>query len=871
MISQRELIKEIPSGRFHSALMTSFSINLYYWEIQLLRSLAGKGINFVSALVDSDCLSEQLLKYSQAFSDRKPLDFSLHGYKMKGAFHPKIQFYAGRESVLALVGSGNLTIMGHGRNLEVWCPVLVDNIKSPAYPFVRNVWSYLKGLYQELGPEAENIIRSIEENCAILREEFDGIDVEHFMGDDSVRFFTNQTTSLFNQCDEWIGDEKIKTITVMSPFYDSKAELVKALYARYKPKEIRLIVEDGFGALPKRKSIPGYVKLYKWQDIKKTLGVKYQDFFHSKCFFFEGEQNHYMLCGSANASVAAFGLQGVEPSNHEACVGFKSKTTDYFKLTGFSLEDPVNADDIDAMVGTQDATEKHEPQILWIKEASYIYDTFDLTIENKGDETDASITFYAGNRTPLLSIDRHIKAGSETIIGRFKDAINPLYVEITNKKGDLISNRQFMIPTEVLEINNPSPESEYKRKRYREIEAGNFVNGEVLRFIESILNATETKLAFKGDTKTASDKVIEDADGYTFKSVEEYLKDDGSGITGDRSLRKGEKTVAQSTMLFDSMISYISRSFKEKEDDDIDEEETEDANKSSGRDKPKLQKASCRTSKNARETSDRIIKMFDRYIENLERVSLSDKGEKKPISLLEALKQYMAAVFFLYRTFSYRYTIENEDNTEHTLIELLWSKSNKKTATEYVYRITSLFGLYVMKSSILGEDNKFIKQRIVDYKKYAFELSMALFSICDCLNEGNEECSFLVRYKALALLNIKDSLCVDVDLHTADRVFHRLDRALQEMDEFDKTQMQQYINDNIALFNNYFSTCPAISFQKNELFGYVDLMPLNDKVALLCTMACGYNSAKNEYCPPYRYLYETKRIVKVLPPKTNYK
>ena len=368
MISQRELIKEIPSGRFHSALMTSFSINLYYWEIQLLRSLAGKGINFVSALVDSECLSEQLLKYSQAFSGRKPLDFSLHGYKMKGAFHPKIQFYAGRESVLALVGSGNLTIMGHGRNLEVWCPVLVDNIKSPAYPFVRNVWSYLKGLYQELGPEAENIIRSIEENCAILREEYDGEQVEYFIGDNSIRFFTNQSTSLFNQCDEWIGGEKIKTITVMSPFYDSKAELIKALYNRYKPKEIRLIIEDGFGALPKRKSIPEYVKLYKWQEIKESVGIKLQDFFHSKCFFFEGEQNHYMICGSANASVAAFGLQSVEPSNHEACVGFKSNKTDYFKLTGFSLNDSVAADDIEENTGTQDGTEKQEPQILWIKD-----------------------------------------------------------------------------------------------------------------------------------------------------------------------------------------------------------------------------------------------------------------------------------------------------------------------------------------------------------------------------------------------------------------------------------------------------------------------------------------------------------------------
>lgn len=868
MLSQRELIKEIPSGRFHSALMTSFSINLYYWEIQLLRSLAGKGINFVSALVDSDCLSEQLLKYSQAFSDRKPLDFSLHGYKMKGAFHPKIQFYAGRESVLALVGSGNLTIMGHGRNLEVWCPVLVDSTKSPAYPFVRNVWSYLKGLYQELGPEAENIIRSIEENCAILREDFDGAETEHFIGDDSIRFFTNQNTSLFNQCHEWIGGERIKTITVMSPFYDSKAELVKALYSLYKPQEIRLIIEDGFGALPKRKSIPEYVKLYKWSEIKDSCGMKCQDFFHSKCFFFEGELNHYMLCGSANASVAAFGLQDVMPSNHEACVGFKSKTTDYFKLTGFTLDDTINADDIDDMVGTQDATEKHGPHVLWIKEASYIYDSFNLSIDNKGVETNASITFYAGNRSLLLSIDKRIKAGTEIISGRFKDAINPLYVEITNKNGELISNRQFMIPTEVMEINNPSPESDYKRKRYREIEAGNFVNGEVLRFIESILNTTEIKLSFKGDKKTVSEKEIEDSNGFVFNSVEEYLKDDGSGITGDRSSRKGEKTVAQSTMLFDSMISYISRSFKEKEDEDIDEEETEDISKSTGRDKSKSQKVSSRSIKNAKETSDRIIKMFDRYIESLERIALSDKNQKKPISLLEALKQYMAAVFFLYRTFSYRYTIENEDNAEHTLIELQLSAYNRKNATEYFYRITSLFGLYLMKSSIMGEDNKFIRQRVVDYKQYAFELCLALFSICDCINEGNEDYKTLAKYKALALLNMKDSQCVVTDHHTADRVFHRIDRSLQEMDEFDKAQVQQYIDANIALFNDYSKICPTISLQKNELFGYVDLKPFNDKVALLCTMACGYDSVKHEYCPAYRYIYSTKRTVKVLPTMT---
>ena len=571
MIDQRQLIKEIPSGKFHSALMTSFTINLYYWEIQLLRSLSAKGINFVSALVDSDCLSDQLLKFSKAFSGRRPLDFSLHGYKMKGAFHPKIQFYAGRESVLVLVGSGNLTIMGHGRNLEVWAPVMVESIDSPSYPFIRNVWSYLKSLYQGLGEEADNIIYSIEANCDLLKNDYNEPAAEHFIGEESIRFFTNQSTSLYNQCTEWIGDDTIKTITVMSPFYDSKAELIKALYNQYKPAEIRLIIEEGFGSLPKPSNIPDYVKLYKWDKISKDSEKKYQDFFHSKCFFFDGEANHYMLCGSANASVAAFGIPGVMPTNHEASVGFKSATIDYFKMTGFTLSEPVGPNEIE-QAEKQDDTSSRVPITLWVKEAAYLYNNYDLTIDNSADMVDVTITFYSGNRKPLHTVHKRINPKVNKVCGTFKNPINPLYVEITNSKGEIISNRQFVIPTEIMEVNNPSPESEYKRKRYREIESGKFINGEVLRFIEQILNDAETKLSAKSSSETIVEKTTVDKDGHTFSSVADYLKDDGTGITGDRGMRKGEKTASQSSMLFDSMISYISRSSKEKEDEDIDEE-----------------------------------------------------------------------------------------------------------------------------------------------------------------------------------------------------------------------------------------------------------------------------------------------------------
>lgn len=863
MIDQRQLIKEIPSGKFHSALMTSFSINLYYWEIQLLRSLSAKDINFVSALVDSDCLSDQLLKFSKAFSGRRPLDFSLHGYKMKGAFHPKIQFYAGRESVLVLVGSGNLTVMGHGRNLEVWSPVMVESAENPAYPFIRNVWSYLKSLYQDLGEEAENIIYSIEENCDLLRNDDDEPAAEHFIGEYSIRFFTNQSISLYEQCREWIGNDTIKTITVMSPFYDSKAELIKALYKQYKPQEIRLIIEEGFGSLPKPGNIPDYVKLYKWDKIAKASERRYQDYFHSKCFFFEGESNHYMLCGSANASVAAFGLPGVMPTNHEASVGFKSPTTDYFKMTGFVLTDPISTSDI-KQTEIQDATSSHAPITLWVKEAAYLYNNYDILIYNSTDEVDATITFYSGNRKALQAVYKRMKHGSNKISGIFKDVINPLYVEITNSKGELISNRQFVIPTEIMEVNNPSPESEYKRKRYREIEAGKFINGEVLRFIEQILNDAETKLSAKSSAETVVEKPTMDKEGYTFSSVADYLKDDGTGITGDRGMRKGEKTASQSSMLFDSMISYISRSSKEKEDEDIDEEETEDVRKSEGREKNKSQKTAVRTQKNASETEQRVNKMFDKYITHLEGIALSDKVVKNEIPLMETLKKYMTAVFFLYRTFSYRYIIESGGSEERSLIELKRSALYRKTATEYFYRLTSLFALYLMKSTLLAEENSVIKKKIESYKQYAFELCLAVFSICDWINEGNEDYrDWESNYKAASLLTMQRALDVIVDENTPTNVFKRLDRAIQELDGFDKASMQQYIHNNVALLADTNILYPNGDILWSDKFGYVQLKRIKPNMAVPLTMAYGYNKSRKEYCPDFLFLYDSQRLLQV--------
>ena len=866
MIDHRHLIKEIPSGKFHSVLMTSYSLSLYYWEIQLLHSLSAKGINYVSAIVDSDCLSEQLLKFSTALSEKRTLNFSLHGYKMKGSFHPKIQFYVGRDCVLVLIGSGNITISGHGRNLEVWSPVMVESTDNPAYPFVREVWSYLKRLYVELGEEATNIVATLERNCTLLQSEYVSVGTEFNLGASSIRFLANQDSSIFDQCKGWIGEEKIKRITIMSPFYDREANLIKALYEEYKPKEINVIIEEGFGMLPKSSSIPNYVKLYRWDKIEKIEGKKYQEFFHSKCIFFDGETNHYLLCGSANASVAAFGLPGVKPTNQEANVGFKSLNIDYFEQTGFKLIEPVAYSQIKDFNRPATATSVM-PNVLWIKEASYFYKSFSLNINNPANDVDAVVSFYSGARKLQYSKNLIIKSGMSEIVGAFDEPSNPLYVEVVDNCGNLISNRQFVIPIERMDANNPSPESYYIRKRSYDIESGKFINGEILCFIERILNDSDKKLSQKTDKATVVKDRPLDNSGHEFDTLDDYFKNDGTSIIGGRKIRLAESANSNTSMLFDSIVSYIARSNKEKVEEEYDNEETEDYNSSEGKETRRVHNIPLRSIKNSESTQARVIKMFERYFDYLEKVAFADKPATNRIYLSKAIERFTTAVFFLHRVFSYRFTLEENSNEIHVLLNLQFKPLSHNNATEYFYKLISLFALY-LKNSQFENENEYTEKKMESRRRYSFELCLAMMAICDWQNEGNKEYEKLSSmYRLPAMLNIAKALKVDFDSNIVNNSFKCFDRDIQELDGFDKSNMLNYISSNIGDMLNSTVLYPNGNLLFTEEFGYVRLSAANEFGAYPCSMAFRYDYTKKQYCSNFLFLYSKERIYPIKPPK----
>ena len=530
--------------------------------------------------------------------------------------------------------------------------------------------------------------------------------------------------------------------------------------------------------------------------------------------------------------------------------------------------EPILSNEIKSFEINSPETTKGNPTI-WIKEASYEYDHYIVSTQNNSSIDNAVLTFYSGDRLKSEAFKYFAKEGDSTQEGNFRNTFHPLYVEITDKSGKIISNRQFVIPTVSMIVNDPSAESVAYRRRCHDIESGQFVNGAVLRFIEQILSDTETKMAIKTGSDKKEKEKTKAEQGHQFSSFEDYIKDDGSGITGDYRTRKKDASLSQSTLLFDSIVSYIGKSAKEKVEEDIDNEETEDISISSGKERTHITARQTLLPKSIEDVKKRVRKMFNKYIEQLETIALVASPKPKNIKMLDELKKFMTAIYFLYRTISYRYVTKNSTEEEMSLLDLPYSVANRGSATEYFYRLMNLFALYLMKCDILEESNKIIKDKTERYKQYAFELCVAVMSIFDWLNDGNPKYEIVKSLKVPTLLNIQKALEGKVLSNSGTDIFTRIDKAIQDLNGFDKSNIESLINCNLTPLIKKSKFYPKGTLAWTDEFGYVRLRPFPTQSvsALPCTMAFPYDYVRHTHCPQYVYIYERKKLVRILPKK----
>ena len=874
MMHERNLFNEIPNGKFHSAVCTSFSMNMYYWDLQVVKSLNAKGIENIGVLVDDECLSEQLELFTFQIGNKRPKEYCIHGFKAKGAFHPKIMMFVGQSSMLILVGSGNMTTCGHGKNIEVWNPIYVDSKDSPLYPFAMEVWNYVSDLYGNLGKEAEWFIQSIVENCNLL-DNLDQITggIEYPVSPDySIRFFPGSPqNNIVSQIGMWIGDDIIEEITIMSPFYDDQARLIGYFNDILAPQQIRIIAQDDFGNKPNYKKLPDNCFVYSW-DKCHIEGAKKRNF-HSKCIFFQGQRYSYLFCGSANASVAAMGLPSVNNVNYEASVGYKSESIDFWKESGITLGEKADK----SKENTDSSVNKKEKRhfSVWLKEVSFEYDQISVSCLSEVDNPDVYINIASGNRKQSFSYKTKINEGENNVEFLLDDPFTPILSWISDENGEVISNFQFVISSTSMMQNDPSELNIKFNRNRRKIEQGDIMNAAAVKFFEEVLSESKELKQLKAVKKQQEMTVnVDNTVGNTFKSFDEYKSGNEARPTYSQN-RFSESHKALSLM--DSFISYINRSVQIREDDENDDEELENANTSQGKErrgsdnKDKLNV----TPESFVKYMKRLRDAVNNYMESLEDKTKLPQPSNKEIVVYDELKQFMASTFILMRLVAHcgKLGINSDTyNQVYSILPIQFIKQRRKTISEYFLRITSLFGQHVIQGKSIKALNKFEEKKLDYDKKYAFELTVAMLSVCQWINEGNQDYNIIAEsQKLVSLLNIQWALDYHINdvAETSNSVYKRLDQDIHLIDGFEKSHILSIISHTLNELNDIkiskIDSCTTGDYTFSPKFGHASVKGFIGKTSMFIpyTPSGVYHEKKEDFYMDYAIDINTLGIMKL--------
>lgn len=820
-MKNRILLKEIPPNVFHSAIFTTYSINLYYLEQQVLPLLGSKGIHYVSVLADGEMLSTQLESLS-SMSENKRRTYAIHGIQSKGAFHPKLIFLAGDTSLLLLMGSGNLTSCGHGKNLEVWNAFYVDQPQDSKLGFLIQSWNFLKQIHQDLGQGSSNKIKNIEENCSLLKQANNIYISEGYQLDDhsKISFQTSQPNkSLFSQLAANIGTTRIEKITMMAPFYDVKGNLIQLLNDTFKPKIINIILQKEFGNAPVKMNLTDNLHFFDWNEVKCDSDQK---FFHAKNIIFEGRNTKFLLSGSANASVAAFGMEQKAAINYETCVLYQSDNTDYVAQLGIQLN--KNKTDLSLYTGLSYGASNqiidNPPLQFFIKSAELNYDILTVHLASGVELTNAVLCVFDAKGKSQLEEKIELANPNYRVSIVLSQSINVMYCYL-GLGSDIVSNKQFIIDVNAFESTNPSQKNRSLNQLRKIIECEGLTTTKIIDYLNTIYQAPSSKPKIKAafDKMEKGPEIIEEESDLLYMPYEKIQEK----IRHFDNTKHGKAYIEyKSVRLWDSIISYLKDSRERTEESLINEEETENISKSTGRKELKNTQSRKPISQAVFEkVRIKIEKFLLEYIETLDR-KIKAVNTEKP-SIID-LSMYLIMLEILLQYANSKEQIL-EDNSEAFLIHPKISDPGT-TWSGHTLKIIGLFSLWWNKKDGFKDvDSQEYKDKFQRYRADAFNMSVLAITIFGYLNKNNAVKEKIETWTKLELLN---SLYCFSDIKVNS---HLCDDYLMYLTDSQKTYFSNVLNaelnGNLNFLKDFINGNVNSSYRFQNGSGYILDKPYN--------------------------------------------
>lgn len=292
---QASLLDLIKRTRPRRALFTTFTFSPMWFDMFPLQALRKTGCNHIEVLVDARQAgaSTQEANSQSAGMAYRVIEVPMPG---SGVFHPKLAYFETTESDVLVVGSGNLTLAGQARNLEV-IDAVTDNTDPELFgefaEFLR-----LLGTRFPFAPENESVLqyyadraRSRSRSKPRSRDSWLVHSLEHNVRDQFIEIVAREITHP-------------SSLTVLAPFHAADGGPLERLAQATRVKSVQI----GLGTeTSTEKPVAPFdesrlVLTVPYRFVQPSIAGKKNRPLHAKCFDLAGRHHHIVMTGSVNAT-----------------------------------------------------------------------------------------------------------------------------------------------------------------------------------------------------------------------------------------------------------------------------------------------------------------------------------------------------------------------------------------------------------------------------------------------------------------------------------------------------------------------------------------------------------------------------------------
>lgn len=331
-----------------TAIVLTHNIDFLFVESILLPRLRNIGHPQLTIFADAACASNSF-QAQEPLIARLGTRYRVVPVDLGGArrFHPKAIFFSGPEAAALAVGSGNTTHGGWSANHEIWTDF---GFPGPGGAEIAAFRDYLERILTYV-PDPDEIRKDTVASFTSIANAWN-TDLPTPAG----LAWTPNPVSMLEQIAGY-AQGAIRTIDVVSPYFDREGEALKQLSA-LASGEVRVLLQPKRAGLSQHNAseLPGSIRLQTIEDARVDHRHK---FIHAKAYLVRSDEGVIVATGSANCSQAAL-LAGEMWGNAEL-MSVARVTNDEAKniLEGFLVTDappelPPNHPSDEWEIGTQD-------------------------------------------------------------------------------------------------------------------------------------------------------------------------------------------------------------------------------------------------------------------------------------------------------------------------------------------------------------------------------------------------------------------------------------------------------------------------------------------------------------------------------------